>query len=300
MDIFRIDSKYCTDDKVQLMLSNAPYQIICSSKGYKFLREGDFIIHPYIEEIRALEIPYKNNPISKGHVNHLFEFDKLYVKVTSDRRMGRGCVPSGGCYDFTFLYFTKLENGEALGAEIPISNYKSNMHRKVQYLNKKELEDFLYGINEVSAKIIFDGQLGIKYVRHKNEEIFIKKDWLDISDRGIIEEYNSQKEDENVPIFNAVARERLLKERPWEIHNIDEIKEELTLTYHGMLDNRFPTLIIFKGGEVEVLDFKVSFCKRDCFRVETKAVNIIYGIRELMTYAANVDCIQFTSEPDFD
>jgi len=301
MEIFRIRKKYCTDDKVQLMLSNAPHQIICSSKGYTFLREGEIIIHSYIDESKALKIPYKDNPISNNHVNHLFEYDKLYVKVTSDRGMGRGYSPGGGCYDFTFLYFTKLKDGDALGAEIPISYFKSSFSTKVQYFNKKELEDFLYGTNGILSKIIFDGQFGIKYIKHINEKIFIKKDWLDISDEGIIKEYNFQMEDKNVPLFDVERRNKLLKERPWEISNINDIKEELVLTYHGMLSDRFPTMILLKSGSgIEVIDFKVSFCKKDCFRIETKNIPIDFGIRELMTHAANTDSISYTSEPDFE
>ena len=127
------------------------------------------------------------------------------------------------------------------------------------------------------------------------EEISVSK-----SEEGIIKEYNSQKEDENVPLFDVERREKLLKERPWEINNVDDIDEELVLTYHGILSDRFPTVIILKGeNTVEVMDIKVAFCKRDCFRVEAKKIPISFGIRDLMTYAANIDCVSYTAEPDF-
>lgn len=301
MEIFKIRKKYCTDNKVQLMLSNAPHQIICSSDGYTFLRENDLIIHPYITDTERFIMPYSDTPISEGHVNHLFEYDRLYVKVTSDRRMGRGYSMSIGCFDFTFLYFTKLKAGDALCAEIPISYFKPTINQKTQYFNKNALEEYLYRLKDEKAKIIFDGQFGIKYARHKNEEIFIKREYIDISDEGIIKEYNSQKEDENLPLFDEERRKRLLAERPWEIHNIDEIKEEVTLTYHGMFSTRYPTLVTIKDkNEIEVMDFKISFCNKHCFKVETKKIPISFGARDLITAAFNMDEISYTSEPDFD
>jgi len=300
MEIFKIRKKYCTDDKVQLMLSNSPQQIICSADGYAFLRDSELILHKYIEDKQRFKLPYHDKPISESHVNHLFEYNKLYIKATSDRNMVGGYSLASDSLTITFLYFIKLKDGDALCAEIPLSHFKSMLNKKVQYFTAKELEDFLYNVKGTTAKIICDG-MEIKYAKHKNEELFIDKSFIDITEKGIVSAYNHFKETKSIPLFDEKRRKELLEERPWEIKSVDKISEELVLTHHGIITSRGPILITIKEcGEIEVINFKVAFCKKDVFRVEAHKAPIFFGIRDAMTYAANVDYLSYTSEPDFD
>lgn len=300
MDIFRIASKYCSDEKVQLMLSNAPHQIICSVDGYVFFREDEVTVHRYLDDKIRNKMPYRNKPMSDNHVNHLFEYDKLYIKITSDRNMGRGFCLSSGCYSFNLMYFTRCENGDAIGSEIPMSYFKFK-DKKVKYYTTEQLNDFLRGLNGLKCKIIYEDQFGIRYAKHINEDLFIDNKFIDISEAGIIDNYNKEKEMESIPLFDTERRERLLKERPWEISDVNQIDEEFVLTYHGMLSDRDPIMItINNSNEIEIYTFKVAFCKRDCFRVETKRIPVLFGVRELMAACANRDSVSYTSEPHFD
>lgn len=190
MNIYKIKKKYCTKNKVQVMFSNAPSQIILSKDGYIYLREQDIIIHRYLIDPVRKEMPYHNNPLDSIRATHLFEYDKLYAKFTKYREMNK-FFRFENSYSLTFLYFVRAENGEALMAEIDFKDFKKEKETS-QKFSKIELEKFLYEFDaKTQAKCLFELSGGIKYVKHINEKFSIPNDkFFNFLD----EEFVSQKE----------------------------------------------------------------------------------------------------------
>ena len=117
MENSKVKRMYCTDDKVQVMFSNAPNQIICSKDGYLYLRDGDLTIHRYLQDPIRKTMPYGNMPSSAKHASHFLKYGQVYVKFTSSRPMGSVFACCDGGYELTFLYATKTKNGEAILSE---------------------------------------------------------------------------------------------------------------------------------------------------------------------------------------
>lgn len=108
----KIRSEYCMDDKVQLMLSNAPSQIIFSSDDIIcFKNYGKKIIYTYNKDLGINILPYCDVPESKYHLNHLFDYGKPYVQFTSNIALGPSLRVDSDSYSLEFLFFTKSLSG---------------------------------------------------------------------------------------------------------------------------------------------------------------------------------------------
>jgi len=294
MTINKIKKKYCTDDKVQVMFSNAPNQIIFSKDGYLYLREQDVTIHRYLTDPVRKEMPYRNHPSSSNHATHLFEYDKIYAKFTGYRNMGGACL-SEDSYSMTFLYFVRAENGEALCAEIDLGDFEKE-EETFQKLSKAELEKFLYDLNGAQAKCIFGWFAGIQYVKHTKEAIGITNDnFLNLSDEEIIRRYNFK----NAPIcfiFNEEERAKRETDESWRVHSIEEVKE-FVLTHHGVFAQYDPMLLVIEDNEMYVYDFTVKFINKDCFEVKSIKRKIALSYNDILRYANNCE---YPRDPSFD
>lgn len=285
MTISKIKNKYCANNKVQVMFSNAPRQIILSKDGYVYLREKDVTIHRYLTDPVRKEMPYKNHPSSSNHATHLFEYDKIYVKFTRYRNMYREKLEDS--YSLTFLYFVKTENGEALCAEVGVKSFKSEKET-TQIFSKAELEKFLYTLADgENAKCIFDWFDGIQYVKHNKEEVDIcNEGFLNLSDEEIVRQYNLA----NKPmcILDELRRPMVMADESWKVQNIEEVKD-FVLTYHGFTDRFSPMLLVIKDDEMYVYEFKVTFLEKDCFEVKSKRRKIAINCDDILPYARNCE-----------
>ena len=297
MTINKISKKYCTNDKVQVMFSNASSQVILSKDGYLYLREGDLTLHRYLTDSTRKEMPYRNTPSSNNHATHLFEYDKVYAKFTRYRNMGNRGSFLEDSYSLTFLYFVKLESGEALCAELNVKGFEAE-EETTQILSKTELEQFLYGLNDEDAKCIFEWFAGIQYVKHSKEGIFLSKPtFLSLSDEDIVKKYNNKHEPMYCLIFDDDLRKKKMSDESWKVHSIDEVKD-FVLTYHGaLLSNFSPMLLVIKSDDMYVYDFKVTFLKKDCFEVKTVKRRIALSHNAILSFAN--DC-EYTQDPSYD
>lgn len=294
MDINKIKRKYCTNDKVQVMFSNAPSQIILSKDGYLYLRESDVTIHRYLTDPVRKEMPYRNNPSSSNHATHLFEYDKIYAKFTRYRNMGIGYYPEDS-YSLTFLYFVRAENGEALCAEISLRDFEKEEETS-QKLSKAELEKFLYDLNGTQAKCIFEWFGGIQYVKHTKEVVGIANDnFLNLSDEEIIRRYNFKNEPLYWFIFDEEKRAKKEADESWKVHSIEEVKD-LVLTHHGIFSQYDPMLLVIEGDEMYVYDFTVTLINKDCFEVKSVKRKIALSNNDILHYA---NSCEYTHEPSF-
>ena len=295
MTINKIKKKYCANDKVQVMFSNAPSQIIFSKDGYLYLREQDVTVHRYLTDPVRKEMPYRNNPSSSNHATHLFEYDKIYAKFTRYRNMGRGYHPEDS-YSLTFLYFVRAENGEALCAEISLRDFEKEEETS-QNLSKAELEKFLYDLNGTQAKCIFEWFGGIQYVKHTKEVVGIANDnFLNLSDEEIIRKYNFKNEPMYCLIFDEEERAKREADESWKVHSIEEVKD-FVLTHHGVFSQYDPMLLVIEGDEMYVYDFTVKFINKDCFEVKSVKRKIALSYNDILRYANNCE---YPSDPSFD
>jgi len=296
MEVHKIKAKYCKDNKVQVMFSNAAKQIICSKDGYLYLRDGDNTIHRYLDDSTRNKMPFKRKPSSSYHATHLFEYDKIYAKFTSNRNMGNSFLVNDGSYVFTFLYFIKNSNNEAICAEFHLSDFKKE-EQEITLYTAKELEEFLYKIRNVDGKCIFKYWEGIQYAKFKNEPYSIDRGFLDISDSGIIQKYNSDNGMFKVSLFDEELRKKQLAERSWEVSTIDEVKK-VNLTERGgfILSSDMPLLLVIDGDSMSVYEFSVTYCKKDCFEVRSTKREILITRENIIKNSTNSE---YTREPDF-
>lgn len=296
MTINKIAKKYCADDKVQVMFSNAPSQIIFSKDGYLYLREQDVTIHRYLTDPVRKKMPYRNHPSSSNHATHLFEYDKVYAKFTRYRNMGRGYHPEDS-YSLTFLYFVRAENGEALCAEIGVDSFESE-EETTQTFSKAELEKFLYNLDGADAKCIFEWFGGIQYVKHTKEAVSICNDkFLNLSDEEIVRKCNTLNEPMYCLIFDEKRRAEMMADESWKVQSIEEVKD-FVLTYHGgIISNCSPMILVIIGDEMYVYDFKVTLLKKDCFEVKSTKKKIALSYNDILRCANNCN---YTHEPSFD
>lgn len=297
MEINKIKKKYCTDDKVQVMFSNAPSQIICSKDGYLYLRVGDVIIHRYLTDPIRQKMPYRNHPSSKNHATHLFKYNQIYAKFTRYRNMNTECIlyPEES-YSLTFLYFVRAENGEALCAELSLEDFTLG-EEEVKVFSSSELKDYLYNIENVDAKCIFEWSTGIQFVGHKREKhSFINNDFLDISDEEIVRKYNLKNEPMYCMILDEKKRQEAMQDKSWQVHSIEEVKD-FVLTHHGFLEQYSPMILVIDGDAMYVYDFRVTFCEKDCFKVASRKRTITLSYDDVLRYANNC---KYPRDPDFD
>lgn len=290
MDISKIKKKYCTDNKVQVMFSNAPSQIICSKDGYLYLRHGDLTIHRYLSDPQRKMMPYKNHPTSKDHASHLLKYDQVYVKFTRFREMGNALSLEADTFTLSFLYFKKDITGEAICSEMLISDLESEPE-SVEIMNKQEVEKFLYDISDVTGKYIFESMYGIRYASSKNEEITIKR-FLDLSDDSIIKSYNN-----SIRPFKIVNYSKECKNEPedesYKVSSIDEVKE-FTITHSGIFSEHNPIMVVINEQEVIAYKFKIIYCGKDSYKLEKKKIKI------LPENLPNIRNPQYPPDPDFD
>ena len=297
MELNKIASKYCTAEKVQLMLSNAPRQIILSKDGYVYLREKDITVHRYLEDPVREKMPFKDNPSSKDHATHLFEYNKVYAKFTRYRGM-KERYPFGDSYSLTFLYFIKAKDGGAICAEMHLGDFKEEENEETSLkMTRTELEKFLYSTDEVKSKCIFDWFSGMKYIKHNNERIGICNfDFIDLSEQGIINLYNRR--NEPLMIFSdPEERKKKLEEGAWKVNRIEEI-ENFDLTYHGFMNNYSPMLLVInERDEMWVYEFKVTYWSKDCYKLTAKRRRITVNPTDIVGLSREAS---YTIEPNFD
>ena len=102
--MIKIKREYCTEDKVQVMLSNASSQIIFNSDEIIcFKSDGKKIIYTYKKDLGDIVLPYCDVSESNNHLNHLFSYDKPYVQFTNDPAIGYSLKVNDGYYLDVFL-----------------------------------------------------------------------------------------------------------------------------------------------------------------------------------------------------
>lgn len=292
MDTYKIAKKYCTEEKVQVMFSNAPRQIICSKDGYLYLRDGDIKIHKYLTDSIREKMPYRNRPDGRWHATHLFKYDQVYVKFTRYRRMNPSLALMPDGYSLSFLYFHKLNNGEAIASEMYLGDFKKEKGEK--YFSKKGLEEFLYGISDIKGKYIFEWEHGIQYAKSPEEIICIDgiRKFLDLSDEAIINSYNIRNMFLNFQLFDEGYDDKE-EEKQVKIESLDEIKEEFSMI--GGFNA--PILVEVSEDGINVYEFDVIYCGKDNFKVEYEKTEVKPNIAKILNSSVKS---KYTPEPDFD
>ena len=288
MENLKIKKKYCTDDKVQVAFSNAPSQIICSKDGYLYLRDGDITLHRYLEDPTRLTMPYCDNPSSNRHTLHLLKYGQLYVKFTSFRPMGSIYACCDGGYVLTFLYAIKTIAGKVVLSEWTVfdgEDYYQKPTSTTEFMNREQLEDFLYGTSEIIGKYIFTFNGGIKYAKSVNEEFIVQKDFIDLSDDAIVNLYNIMKRP--ISLFGEH-----LEDNEDDASTIDEVKE-FCITGTGFYN---PVMVTITDSQVTFYEFEITYCSKDCYRVDLNEVKVNPDIIKIHS---SISKAKYPPEPNF-
>lgn len=293
MDTAKIKKKYCTDDKVQVMFSNAPSQIICSKDGYLYLRDGDVTVHKYLSDPQRKKMPYRNKPTSDRHATHLFKYGQVYAKFTRYRNMADSFFYDEDSYSLTFLYFHKVGKGEAICSELYLGDFDKETETETTF-TRSELEEFLYGTSGIKGKYILGWFSGIRYAKSENESISINKKFLDLSDEAIIELHNHAKEPIKmvIPYFDEESKKE--DDESWKAHTIDEVTE-FSMTNYGF-NFHYPIMLVITDTEMTVYEFEVIYCGKDCYKVKSQKVNITPNLVDILTSAVNSE---YPTDPSF-
>lgn len=293
MEANRILDKYCTEDKVQVMFSNAPNQVILSKDGYLYLRDADTTIHRYLSDPQRKKMPYASNPSSQKHATHLFKYNQIYVKFTCDRHMRANYDRYGNV--LSFLYFYKNDSGETLLAELFVKDLEAE-DKTTRTLTQQELNKFLYSIYKLDAKCIFSTSYGIKYVKCAKESLTIQdNNFLDISYEGIVNRYN--KEEKAFLSMVSMMNENNTTKIHKDVTSIKDIAN-FVLVPRGFLEEE-PYLVTLSGNAIEVYSFAITFVAEDCFELKTKKYTLdAKGFEKAILN--NIADADYTDEPDFD
>lgn len=264
MKVFRVDSKFCTDNQVQITLNQAPTQLICSKDGYLFYKFDDLTVHRYLTNSERLKMPHCYKPSSDWHAHHLFKFNQPYIFFTP---YDTQYVPYNfieDTYHVRFLYFTKLPNGDA--AYTNITRFEVP-NKACELMSLDEVKSFLYDISDPSiiGKYIVDWNTGITYAKSKNETLMVDN-FIDLSYESILSNYNR--------IYGEKGKISSIDDVP--PHNITPC----SLGYH-------PGLIILSEDSIDVYLFTITFCAKDQFKVEMSFGKVTINENDIITRAQN-------------
>jgi len=256
MQINTIRPKYCTPEKVQIMYSNAPKQFILSRDGLLYLKNGNTIIHRYLDDPIRASMPYSEHPCSAEHASHLLKYGEIYVKFTSERSMTKNY--SSGKYSLAFVYCYKNSEDKTILAEISLEDLLNTevSKEKAELLTREQLKDFLYTVSSLKAKCIVHSYKGCMYLRSSNDSLMLDSAFLDLSDEGIA-----------------------------------ELSRGTFLTHTGYLKSQ-PYLITISDNQIEVFSLLITYIGHEKFGVITRSFKIdeskIQGIigerRQIPTY----------------
>lgn len=291
MEVTRIKSKYCTNNKVQIMFSNAPNQIICSRDGYLYLRDREVTIHRYLEDEQRKKMPYRKHPSSDKHANHLLKFDQLYAKFTEYREMTSALSIGPMYYTLSFLYAKKYKGG-AIFAEMMLADFAQG-EDDIRIMTKEEIEEFLYDISNVRGKYIVDLNRSLIYAKSDLEEICIKNPFLDLSEQGIIQKFNAM--DQLIPYVShdSIGKE-IKKIGKRKVENIGEVPEFCLMDhFYGSVK---PILLIIKEKGITAYRFEITFISPNCYKVKKNRIDIVPNLSRILEAAPDAT---YTTDPSF-
>lgn len=274
----KIRSEYCTEDKVQVMLSNAPSQIIFSPDDIICFKEnGKKLIYTYEEDLSKNVLPYCDIPETKMHLNHLFDYDKPYVQFTSDPIIGFSLRLSDG-YSLDVFTFNK----SLLGAELrELSLQKHGLKEICMVTDAEGVIKFLRKQPEEDAKYILDQSDGILYVDTEAYGNLVDRYNVVLDDNEILKKYIFMK----FTLFGNFDGERP--------QNISQVPP------HIISSDLFcePIMFISKDGKLFYTEFDIRFLKSNEFLIESYQKEIVVprlynsGVKEYIEDPHYLDCI---------
>ena len=188
MKLYKIRTKYCSPDKVQIRFSNAPNQIITSKDGFSYLRQDDLNVHSYLSDSDRVNFPFSDHPTSNTSIAHLFKHHQFYVNFAIQPNIYYSLVtPSSSCYRLSFCFCHKTRKNKAYLAEFSLTDFSA---KQEQFdFTKKELTEFLYSLEGFDAKYIFSWSDGILFAKAKNENCCIDRKFSLIAASPFCEDY---------------------------------------------------------------------------------------------------------------
>lgn len=260
--MIKIKREYCTEDKVQVMLSNASSQIIFNSDEIIcFKSDGKKIIYTYKKDLGDIVLPYCDVSESNNHLNHLFSYDKPYVQFTNDPAIGYSLKVNDGYY-LDVLLFKK----SSFGAEFNSLNLNQLPTRKILIRTDAEgVMKFLRRQPEEDAKYILHYFKGIQYVDTRNNGILVDRYNIDLDDDSIIRNYLCYECD---------------SEQKASITSIKEVPPHIISNH--LFEEGYSVMFVSKNDKLFYIEFDIKFLDENKFLIEGYSHKLILSrIRNL-------------------
>lgn len=285
MEIFKVASKYCIEDKVQLMLKNSDSQIICSKEGYLYLKKDDILIHRYLTDPLREGMPYSDTPTSKEYNTHLFKYNQIYVWFCNE--LGYDEFGLVGGYSLNFIYFLKTKNNEAIGVIFKLDDFKYE-EKSFENMTGLAVEKFLYQHEDEIGKYIFNSFSGIKCAWDKSENLILGNSVVDLSEENILHSHNAY----NIPIylFRTEADEY--------VTDIKEVENVIISERNGFMGSSTKSnMVIIKENDIIIYNFDIWYCSKNRYKIKADTCLIRIG-DDLKKKIMNTKNISYTSDPD--
>lgn len=272
--INKIDKKYCVGNRVQVMFPDTENQIIFNKDGVLFLksfyRNGRIIFDKYLTEQDKEAFPYGEAINFENYNCHIFDCDKVYVRMADKPSEYNITVPYSG-YHLSFLLFKKMKDGNVIGEEQPLSIFKSE---------KTEITTDAFGVksyfdrqNDEFSKYIFCELSGLEYVNSKDLGVNINRFNLDLDNESIVEQYNQQSRP--LPCFSIDSLYKMegnqlrekVSDNSWMKTNISEVKE-FSLIDFGIIGEVDQYLVTVKDDQINISKFDIVFISENVFKIK--------------------------------
>lgn len=293
MEFTKIRAKYCTDEKVQIMLSNANRQIIFSQDGFLYLRDNSVLTHKYLDDPIRTQMPFKDHPSSDNHATHLFKYNQIYVKHTSNRDM-RYPDTFSGFFTLSFLYLIGLKNGNAVFAEAELEHFKS-VSKKTKIMDTNEIKNFLFDISNCNTKCVLDSLHGIKFAKSSNETVLVDNYSHTFEEQNIVKAYNGYMRPNYLFTYHTEEAAKNLAK------TIEDVKPfNMLYQNRNYLLATTASIYVVEIIDTHVVVYKVdiSFISPDKFEVNIEKFNI-HSSCFIESLPSDLKRLAFSDEPVF-
>lgn len=240
----------CINNKVLVETKSHDMEIICSKKGISFLKLDNYSI--------ICSDNFEDNTSSC----HLLDYDEIYVNFIHQEYV---TYFSNYRYFLSFIYCTKNKKGDTLAITFDVEDFNAT-EQPVQKMSKKELENFLYDTSNCLGKYIFEMRKGICYASSVPDTYTMDNNFIDLSSKGIVDEFNDFKNR-----FSNVLKLIFKEESKPDVKTIYDVEPFILTCHIGATGTTiYPYLITVLDDSIKISEIRIRFISKNLFEVESR------------------------------
>lgn len=272
-DIKKINIKYCTKDKAQMMLSAASNSIVFSANELLYYNDDIMEIHKYLADNNRKFMPYHKVPKTKKTTTHLFHFNDIYIHFSDNLYIEQGFFRDSYGYGLNTMLLKKLNDETVTVENHTLSDFEHSDYEFITDANG--VKNFLYmNDNNENFKAILT-QKGIMYACSKKDGLIVNKYKIGLSDLNVLKKYNKEEEPlrtvfsygENGGLIPKTAEEKLKEklDTSWKKHSAREITD-YSLVMHRF-DMTYPMLVNIVGEDITISKFDIRYISTNQYKI---------------------------------